>query len=58
MPILKKIYFINDELPFLPNPAAIFECLIKHSNEKNKPCPFPVMPFTCDMFSSLIFSYI
>ncbi|CAD8134738.1 unnamed protein product [Paramecium octaurelia] len=52
LPILKKYYPTNDEQLYLPNPAAVFECLIKFSNEKNKACLHPILPFTVDMFST------
>ncbi|CAD8045509.1 unnamed protein product [Paramecium sonneborni] len=53
LPILKKYYPSNDEYLYLPNPAAVFECLMKFSNEKNKACLHPILPFTVEMFSSL-----
>ncbi|CAD8047685.1 unnamed protein product [Paramecium sonneborni] len=52
LPILKKYYPSNDEYLYLPNPAAVFECLMKFSNEKNKACIHPILPFTVDMFST------
>ncbi|CAK70222.1 unnamed protein product (macronuclear) [Paramecium tetraurelia] len=57
LPILKKYYPTNDEQLYLPNPAAVFECLIKLSNEKNKACLNPILPFTVDMFSTQIFKW-
>lgn len=50
--LLKNYYPSNVESPYLPSQAAVYETLIKFSAERNKPVPFPILPYSSEMMSS------